>query len=146
MQKIFKGLILIVMVLGTLISCETSLDDEDGGCGERPIGSGVTWIRIIQVLPNPEGPYDDGENFVLKNFGTKKISMAGWRILNRYNVEWKMDPVGYLGQCEQKTLITRNDNSLDNDLDTIRLYDSKDSLIQMVAWMHATEGEIIYPK
>ncbi len=127
-----------------LFSCNNPLDEDLSVCGEIPFGSKISKFRIIQVLPNPVGPDDNGENFVIKNFDTASNDLYGWKIINSTGHKWYLNPLGQFAGCEQKTLITLEDNVLKNDGDTIRLYDKYENLIQTVSWGLVNEGEVIY--
>lgn len=139
MNKKISTLLLII-----LFSCSNPTDEDISFCGIMPYGSKISKFRIIQVLPNPIGYDDNGENFVIKNFDTASKNIYGWKIINSEGHQWYLNPLGQFAGCEQKTLITLEDNMLKNEGDTIRLYDNIGNLIQTVSWGVVGEGEVIY--
>ncbi len=139
-----KLALLIIIIL--IYSCSNPIENDINACGVMPYGNKISKFRIIQVLPNPIGPEDNGENFVIKNFDTNAQEIFGWKIINADGHIWSLNPLGQFAPCEQKTLITIEDNVLKNNGDTIRMFDFEGNLIQTVSWGVVEEGEVVYVK
>lgn len=119
-------------------------ETEQNPCGTIPDGAGHTSVRFIQALPNPKGAADDGESFTVKNFGDSIVDLDGWKATNNGGAEWKLDAIGKLAACTHRTYITKTDGAMNNDMDTLKLFDKNSMLVHTISWQDAGDGEIIY--
>ena len=103
-----------------------------------------TGVRIISLLPNPEGNENQNEQVTIKNFGSQTVDLAGWKIRDIANRVWTLDAVGNI-QSNQEKVIKRNGQSMgmNNGGDTIELVDPVGNVLQTITYSSAEEGEII---
>lgn len=105
-----------------------------------------TGIRITKLLPNPEGNEREKESVTIKNFGSTVVDLHNWKIVDLVNKSWKLDDIGVLSPNQEKTF-ERNGQpmAMNNRGDTIKLIDPEGTVVQIVTYLIADEGEIIIP-
>lgn len=98
---------------------------------------------IKEFLPNPVGADKIGEYIKIFNDGDKAVNLAGWKISDASNKSFALggtlQPNGELKLLSSQTKITLNNNG-----ETISLFDAKGVLIDKLGYTGtADEGKII---
>lgn len=126
-----------------LVGCSSN---EPGNCGKMPQGNRNSFIRLISILPNPNGPDDFKESFTIKNFGDTPINLKGWKIIHNGSSLWHLETIGELMPCRQVTVFNLRAESLGNNNDFIKLIDDENIQVQSIEWSNVPEGKEIIPE
>ncbi len=101
-------------------------------------------IAIESLLPNPVGSDSGAEWIKLANHSEGAVNLKGWTIKDLSGKTFSLS--GVLGP--QETLILKNSETkitLNNDTDTISLYNNSGMLADKLSYENPTEGEIVMP-
>ncbi len=98
-------------------------------------------IYIKELLPNPIGRDADGEWIKLINTGEEPVSLMGWQIKDESGKKFILSTEKLLPQGELELAFEKTKISLNNDGDTITLYDNKGRQIDSLSYTSVTEGE-----
>ncbi len=131
-----KGQIVDTKILDTL--CEAH---NIPGESPSPTPSHTGNIRINEIFPDPDTPQDAGEYIELSNQGTTTITLSGWRITDATQTGQYIFPTQTSIPAHGYFLITDTDFSfsLNNDRETISLFDSTDTMVDTVTYTKTTE-------
>lgn len=101
-------------------------------------------IRIVSLLPNPDGDENQNEQITFQNGGTTTITLTGWKVRDLAQRTWTLDALGALNAGESKTM-TRDGQpmALNNGGDTIDLIDPSGVVVQTVTYPRVEEEEIV---
>ncbi len=135
-------IITIFTAIVLILACSSH---EPGNCGKMPDGNRNSFVRIVSVIPNPNGKDDLKESFTIKNFGSSPISLKGWKILHSGKSQWNLDSAGELLPCHVITIYNLKTQSLNNSHDYLKLIDSDNIQIQSIEWNEVPEGKEIIP-
>ena len=107
-----------------------------------PTGS----VRMIRLLPNPDGNENHKESVTLKNGGTGAVEMAGWQLRDLAGRNWDLSGVGTI-DSGQEVLVTRDGQpmAMNNGGDTIDLIDHTGAIVQTVTYDRVEENEAVVP-
>lgn len=99
-------------------------------------------VTIQSVLPNPVGP-DSGNEFIkLINRGLETIQLKGWTLKDAsgktFYLSGALTPGSELTLKNSETKITLN-----NDTDTVFLYNQTGTLADKLSYENPAEGEIV---
>ncbi len=99
-------------------------------------------VVIESLLPNPVGPDRGAEWIELTNRGTDAVNLSGWSLKDAsgkvFVLSGTLAPQGGIKLQDPQTKITLN-----NDTDTIYLYDRSGGLIDKLSYENPAEGEIV---
>ncbi|MBU1778564.1 lamin tail domain-containing protein [Patescibacteria group bacterium] len=101
-------------------------------------------IIINEILPNPEGPDAEEEWIELKNIGNTKINLLNWKLNDavvdgkgyKFNSDAWIDSDDFFVVYRPDSKITLN-----NNFDTIKLFNNFDALVDEVEYQKAPIGE-----
>jgi lamin tail-like protein len=101
-------------------------------------------LRIVRLLPDPEGSDEENESITLRNTGNASMSLAGWSLRDLSGKTWSLDGVGTIAAGDERE-VKRNGQpmSLNNDGDTIELLDPQQRRIQTVRYGAVSRGEVV---
>jgi len=102
--------------------------------------------RIVQLLPDPPGLDEVGEEAVIENADDGPLDMANWKLRDLARTEWSLSALGILQPGEQKT-IRRNGQpmAMNNDGDTIQLVDPSGKVVDSVTYGPVGRGQYVRP-
>lgn len=89
-----KSLLLITFLI--LISCSDDLPTKDlelvecNDLNYMPDGLEGTYVRIVALLPNPQGEDDYNEKFEIKSFLQSENDFSSYYILDDENIKWDL--------------------------------------------------------
>lgn len=111
-----------------------------------PAPAQMVKIRMVALLPNPQGNENQNEEITVKNFGTQSASLNSWSARDLSGKAWLLDELGTIAPGEEKT-IKRNGQpmSLNNSGDTVDLVDPAGKVVQSVTYSHTDEDEAVSP-
>ncbi len=98
-------------------------------------------IYIKELLPNPIGRDADGEWIKLVNTGGEPVRLTSWQIKDESGKKFVLSAEELLPQGELELVYGKTKISLNNDRDTITLYDSESRQIDSLSYSSVTEGE-----
>ena len=99
------------------------------------------FVRIMGVLPNPEGNERVGEAAELLNLGAFPVSMEGWLLKDLVNSSWKLDSLGTIRAGEMKTIYRQSMNmGLNNGTDVVRLISPDGTVVDEFGYEGTVEG------
>ena len=105
---------------------------------------GGAFVRLTELLPNPEGDDDENETATLKNLGTQAVSLTGWSLRDRAGAEWDLSGLGTLAPGVTAVIRRAGQSmALNNDGDTIELIDGQGLVLQTVVYAEASWNEPI---
>ena len=101
-------------------------------------------IIINEILPNPEGPDAEEEWIELKNIGDAKVNLLNWKLNDavvdgkgyKFNSDAWIDSDDFFVVYRPDSKITLN-----NNFDTIKLFNNFDALVDEVEYQKAPIGE-----
>ena len=98
---------------------------------------------IKEFLPNPVGPDKDGEYIKIFNDSDKAVNLAGWKASDASKKTFNLS--GILDSKKELTLFSSQTKiSLNNNGETIFLYDAKGELVDKLGYSGtAAEGKVI---
>ena len=101
-------------------------------------------VVIKSFLPNPVGRDADGERIILYNDGAAPVDLNGWKIRDAGGKEYVFKN-GALGAGEERAVDYRTTRiTLNNDGETITLYDAAGNHIDVLSYVGAArEGQVI---
>src|SRR5690606_33079065 len=100
-------------------------------CPKKPMVKQLA-IRILAALANPIGAERGGESVTLLNASAADIDLTGWSIKDKANGQQLLQGI-LKGGDAQRILLTDNVR-LNNDGDTISLFDAEEALIHQVSY------------
>ena len=100
-------------------------------------------IYIKELLPNPIGRDADGEWIRLVNAGGEPVRLTGWQIRDEGGKKFILSTEELLPQGELELAFGATRISLNNDRDTITLYDSESREVDSLSYNSVTEGETV---
>lgn len=109
---------------------------------EMPEGLEDTYVRIIKLIPNPEGTDDQNEKFILRNYNKTEVEASRFTIVDVDGIEWKLgDYLNIIGGCQTIEVTSNKSDQLLNSGEIIYLY--KDSFkIQTISYSNASQGQV----
>lgn len=100
-------------------------------------------MLIKEFLPNPIGVDKDGEYIKIFNDGDKAVNLTGWKISDASNKSFSLSGI-IQPSGELKLLSTQTKISLNNNGETIFLFDEKGALADKLGYTGvADEGKIV---
>lgn len=150
-----KSLLLLAFLI--LISCGDDLPTKDlvlDECHEinsMPDGLEGTYVRIVALLPNPQGEDDYNEKFEIKSFILSETDFFSYYILDDENIKWELaklnsesKPSPTFENCGSVVYTSDKTAQLLNSGDKVYLYDKDNRLIQTISYEQSKDGEWIY--
>ncbi len=150
----------LLLILSTVILLSCSNDDKSTTeptvqgnlyCSDvdiMPDGLEDTYVRIVGVLPNPDGDDDYNEQFRVKSFLLdSNVDIGSYYILDDEDVRWDLDElessIDYIETDNCRTITYTSDKvaQLLNSGDVIYLYNKDEVLIQTVSFGAVGSGE-----
>lgn len=123
--------ILTIITALILLSCSddaTTNPSNNQLCGKMPVGSKMMEttgiydsLRIVAIMPNPEGEDDYNEYFIIKNFGSNPVNIIGYIIKDDENITWDL-PNTILNKCDSIKIVSNKTAQLLNSKDKIYFY------------------------
>lgn len=99
-------------------------------------------LRIVKLLPDPQGDDLIGEQITLKNSGQAALDMAGWRVRDLAGNVWMLDGLIELLPGEEKTMLRNGQPmSLNNGGDEIELVAPDGTVLQTMAYGAVTTNQ-----
>ena len=98
-------------------------------------------IYIKELLPNPIGRDADGEWIKLVNTGEEPVRLTGWQIKDESGKKFTLSTEELSPQGELELAFGKTKIYLNNDRDTITLYDNESRQIDSLSYSSVTEGE-----
>ena len=99
-------------------------------------GAARTGVRIISLLPNPEGTDRGNEQITLKNFGDESVPLDGWSLRDKAENTFDLD--GQLGPGAIRTItLPKGKLPLNNGGDEIELLDRDREQRDVVVYLRA---------
>lgn len=109
-------------------------------------GTQAAQVRIVALLPNPDGDEGQNEEVTLKNLGSQPISLSGWKLRDLAGRKWSLDGLGTLQPGQEKTIKRSGQPmALNNGGDTVDLIHPNGSVMQTVTYSAVDEGEVVHP-
>jgi hypothetical protein len=157
-MKQIKIILLATIALIAINSCEDNsakVDDNSNilkpsdwaktttSCGEMPYGRIGDSLRIVWVLPNPEGPDDRNEYYALRYFGTRGLTANV--VVNDQKRFEDDTTISLQGSCDLIIRHVDRSASFNNSGDTLYLY-FNDSFSQTFSWGQVSEGDTVFAK
>jgi hypothetical protein len=99
-------------------------------------------LTIESLLPNPIGPDTGTEWIKLVNHGAEAIDLNNWKIKDASGKTFTLS--GNI--APQSEIVLKNSQTkivLNNDADTVSLYDQTERLVDSLSYENPSEGEII---
>lgn len=145
----FLALILVISCSDDKATTEPEPDiDTTAYChdiDDMPSGLEGTYVRIIAVLPNPDGDDDYNEKFRVRSFIEQEIYLDGYYIKDDEGVRWDISELEkeliFNLECRYYNYKSDKVAQLLNSGDTIYLYSPDDVLIQTVNYGVTKDGE-----
>lgn len=99
-------------------------------------------IRMIAMIPDPDGDDLAGERITFRNSGTSDVSLEGWQVRDLAGNIWMLDALRSLAPGQTKSLL-RNGQvmSLNNGGDRIELVAPEGTVVQVFSYDGAARGE-----
>lgn len=103
-------------------------------------------VYIKEFLPNPVGKDTDGEYIKLFNEGVDDINLSGWKIVDASGKKFNLN--GYTIKTNSELVLSYSATkiSLNNNGETLFLYDSAGNLIDEVGYSGKAAEGIAYGK
>ena len=93
----------------------------------------VAGVRIISLLPDPEGRDEGHEEVTLRNLGQAAVSLEAWKLRDRAQNEFQLS--GQIqGGGELVVTMTTFSMPLNNSGDEVSVFDSSDTLVHKVSY------------
>jgi hypothetical protein len=107
-------------------------------------------VRIIRLLPHPQGDQAQNEEATIRNYSPKPVSLKGWKLRDSTGRFWLLDEMGTLAsageQGDQKTIQRHGQAmAMNDDGDTIQLEDVTGKVIHSVTYQKVKAGKEIIP-
>jgi hypothetical protein len=117
---------------------------------EEWIGPPAGNVKIIRLLPDPEGDERENEEATIRNFSTEPVNLQGWKLRDKKDRTWSLDQLGMLAPAgqpgDQKAIKRgRQDMGMNNGGDIIELVDSTGRTVHKVAYAQVKEREAVVP-
>jgi hypothetical protein len=125
------------------------------GDEEPPPQSGVDEVHLASALPNPVASDRPEEYVTIVNLGLVAVDLSGWAIGDLVSPHRHVFPSGTLLGAGASLKIydggTHADGlpassgalSLNNDVETVTLYDAHAAVVSALSWTSAAEGEVV---
>jgi hypothetical protein len=115
------------------------LEQSGGSPGVAPVVGAK--LRIVRLVPDPGGNDAQNESVTLANQGTQSINLSGWILKDLTGNRWTL--TGTIGAGQEKTIKRLGQAmSLNNDGDTIGLFDPSGNQIQVVTYGAVAPDEV----
>ena len=103
-------------------------------------------VRMIRLIPNPDGNENHNESVTLKNVGTGTVDMAGWQLRDLAGRNWDLSGMGTMNSGQEK-IVTRDGQpmAMNNGGDTIDLINHTGAIVQTVTYDRVEENEEVVP-
>jgi hypothetical protein len=100
-------------------------------------------IEISEVLPNPDGPDQEGEWIEITNGGTATVDLGNWTVSDSSNADPYVFPTETLIDPGESLVIDRSESgiSLNNSNEILEIADYMGEVIDEVSYESSTEGE-----
>jgi PAS domain-containing protein len=101
-------------------------------------------LRIIRLVPNPQGSDSDNEEATIRNFSDRAVDLTGWTLRDLTGKTWSLSILATLPPSQEKTIRRqRQPMALNNDGDTITLCGPDGTVVDTVTYGPVEEGEVI---
>lgn len=101
-------------------------------------------LRIVSMIPNPEGDDFFREQISFRNIGSTPIELAGWRVRDLAGNLWELDGLSNIAPNEDKILMRNGDSmSLNNGGDQIELVAPEGTVVQSVPYGKVSQDEVV---
>ena len=100
-------------------------------------------IYLKEVLPNPVGRDNDGEWVRLFNDGSEEANLTGWSLKDESGKSFLLTGKSVKSQSELELKYAETKLSLNNDGDTLVLYDSQNKEADKLEYKSVVEGETV---
>lgn len=100
-------------------------------------------VFIKELLPNPAGKDTEGEYLTLLNNGTESVNLRGWWVTDASGKKFTFGNETILPNQEIKLPYVQTRINLNNDGDTITLYDVQGRKMDELGYGQAGEEEIV---
>ena len=101
---------------------------------------------IQEFLPNPIGKDNDGEYIKLFNDGREAVNLSGWKIKDASGKIYLLNGKNIIGQGKLILDYATTKISLNNNGETLFLYDSSGELIDEVGYIGSAAEGMVYGK
>ena len=101
---------------------------------------------IQEFLPNPVGKDNDGEYIKLFNDGREAVNLSGWKIKDASGKTYSLNGKSIIGQGELILDYAATKISLNNNGETLFLYDSSGKLVDEVGYSGSAAEGMVYGK
>ncbi len=131
----------IIKVFSSLV--EAKADSDLNATSPKVLGmSNLGGVVLNELLPNPVGDDTAGEWIELKNQGSEKTNLLNYNVENSGQKSYSFADNLWL-EAGQLFLLSRSESKLvlNNQADTLRLFDGLGVLIDSVAYQESGEGE-----
>lgn len=100
-------------------------------------------IEISEVLPNPDGPDQEGEWIEITNGGSTAVDLGNWSIADSSNADPYVFPTETIIDPGESLLIDRSESgiSLNNTNESLQIADYTGEVIDEVSYETSTEGQ-----
>lgn len=100
-------------------------------------------IEISEVLPNPDGPDQEGEWIEITNGGASTVNLGNWTISDSSNADPYIFPTETIIDPGESLVIDRSESgiSLNNTNESLQIADFTGEVIDEVSYESSTEGE-----
>jgi hypothetical protein len=103
-------------------------------------------VRLVGLLPNPEGDENQNEEATIKNVGGQPVNLQGWKLRDLAGKTWSLNELGTIEPGAEKTIRRKGQPmAMNNGGDTIDLLDPLGAVVQTVSYPRAEEGETVRP-
>lgn len=101
-------------------------------------------LRLVSLLPDPEGPDLQNEEITVRNVSGAPLSLAGWQLRDLSGAYWTFDTSIVLADGAERTLTRAGQPlSLNNGGDTVELLDDKGMVVQTFTYPKVAMNEVV---
>lgn len=141
---------ILMLASACALSCNestTSSTPTDSLCGTMPLGDSAYHVRIVEIVPNPEGTDDFKENWVVKNFDKQSpLNLSGFYFRDKDGTTWFSDSLSnsaIIAPCGILRFTSNKTAQLLNAGDSLFFVNPLGKVIQGVAYKNAMDGDTI---
>jgi len=101
-------------------------------------------LRLVSLLPDPEGPDLQNEQITVANTTDAPLSLAGWQLRDLSGAYWTFDTSIVLAARAEQTLTRAGQPlSLNNGGDTVELLDAKGMVVQTFTYPKVQVNQVV---
>lgn len=118
-------------------------------CDSMPSGTSAFYVRVSEIVPNPDGTDDNTENWTIKNYRSDStVDVSGYYFYDSDGIgaKWTLPAGTVLGKCASLKVVSDKGAQLSNAGDTLFFYNDKNILIQTIGFPATGEGEVVKVK